>query len=163
MSEFSFPFAHAVGYDIAVRAKWHVAAVILRAIFVSSQSAPGAVMKLKLRSDEAGFCRIQTDGEIRLSDLSGDTRLVESLLGPGCYARKILLDMQNTPYMDSSGVSWLVNFHKHCREAGGILVLHSIPPSIMSILKLLHMDRYLNLVEDEQAARVVALGGSLAK
>ncbi|HKI20090.1 MAG TPA: STAS domain-containing protein, partial [Isosphaeraceae bacterium] len=117
-------------------------------------------MKLNLRSDEAGFCRIQTEGEIRLSDQSGDTRLVESLLGPDCFARKILLDMQNTPYMDSSGVSWLVSFHKHCRDAGGILVLHSIPPSIMSLLKLLHMDRYLNLVEDEQAAQVVALGGN---
>ena len=35
-----------------------------------------------------------------------------------------------------------------------------LPPSIMAILKLLHMDRYLNLVEDEPAAQVVALGGS---
>jgi anti-anti-sigma factor len=135
--------------------------MVRRAIFAhSSHSPPGAAMKLSLRSDEAGFCRIQTDGEIRLSDQSNDTRLVESLLGPDCYARKILLDLQNTPYMDSSGVSWLVSFHKHCREAGGILVLHSIPPSIMNILKLLHMDRYLNLVEDEQAAQVVALGGN---
>jgi anti-sigma B factor antagonist len=120
-------------------------------------------MKLSLRSDEAGICRIQTDGEIRMSDQSNDSRLVESLLGSGCYARKILLDMQNTPYMDSSGVGWLVSFHKHCREAGGILVLHSIPPSIMSILKLLHMDRYLNMVEDEQAARAVAMERSHAK
>jgi anti-anti-sigma factor len=117
-------------------------------------------MKLNLRSDEAGLCRIQAEGEIRLADQSGDTRLIEALLGPDCYARKILLDLQHTPYMDSSGVSWLVNFHKHCRQAGGILVLHSIPPSIMSILKLLHMDRYLNMVEDEQAARVMAIGGN---
>jgi len=161
MSEFSLPFALAVRYDIAIRAKRHAAASIHRALFsTSSHSPPGAAMKLNLRSDEAGFCRIQTDGEIRLSDQSGDTRLVESLLGPDCYRRKILLDLQNTPYMDSSGVSWLVNFHKHCRAAGGILVLHSIPPSIMSILKLLQMDRYLNLVEDEQAARVVAMGGN---
>jgi anti-anti-sigma factor len=116
-------------------------------------------MKLSLCSDEAGFCRIQTEGDIRLADQSGESRLVESLLGPDCYARKILLDMQHTPYMDSSGVGWLVNFHKHCRDAGGILVLHSIPPSIMSILKLLQMDRYLNMVEDEPAARVVASGG----
>ncbi len=115
-------------------------------------------MNLTVRSDEAGFCRIQTEGDIRLSDQSGESRLVESLLGPNCYSRKILLDMQHTPYMDSSGVGWLVNLHKHCREAGGMLVLHSIPPSIMSILKLLRMDRHLNMVEDEQAARVMASG-----
>jgi anti-anti-sigma factor len=117
-------------------------------------------MKLRLRSEEAEICRIQTEGEIRFSEQPRDPRQVEALLGPDCYRRKILLDLQNTPYIDSSGVSWLVNFHKHCREAGGILVLHSIPPSIMSILKLLHMDRYLNLVEDEQAAQVLALGGT---
>ncbi len=51
-----------------------------------------------------------------------------------------------------------MNFHKHCQEAGGILVLHSVPPSIMAILKLLHMDRYLNIVEDEFTARALALG-----
>jgi anti-anti-sigma factor len=125
-------------------------------------SALGAAMKLSLRPEEAGFCRIQTDGEIRLSEQARDPQVVESLLGPDCYRRMILLDLQNTSYMDSSGVSWLVSFHKHCREAGGILVIHSIPPSIMAILRLLHMDRYLNLVEDESAARVVAIEGGTA-
>src|SRR5271166_1574194 len=113
-------------------------------------------MKLSLCSEDPQFCRIQTEGEIRLSDQPRDVNLIESLLGPSCYTRRILLDLQHTPYMDSSGVSWLLNIHKHCREAGGILVLYSIPPSIMAIFKLLHMDRYLNLVDDEQAAQVMA-------
>jgi anti-anti-sigma factor len=116
-------------------------------------------MKLSLRSEEEGLCRVQTDGEIRLSEQPRDPSLVESLLGPDCYRRKILLDLQNTPYIDSSGVSWLVNFHRHCRDAGGVLVVHSIPPSIMAILRLLQMDRYLNLVEDESAARTMAMAG----
>jgi anti-anti-sigma factor len=116
-------------------------------------------MKLSLRSEEGGICRLQTEGEIRFSEQPRDPRQVEVLLGPGGYGRKILLDLQNTPYIDSSGVSWLVSFHKHCQEAGGILVLHSVPPPIMAILKLLHMDRYLKVVEDEPAARVLALGG----
>jgi len=117
-------------------------------------------MKLNLRSLDPQFCRVEAEGEIRLSDQPRDVDLIESLLGPGCYSRRILLDLQHTPYMDSSGVSWLLNLHKRCREAGGILVLYSIPPSIMAILKLLHMDRYLNLVEDERAAQVMALGVS---
>jgi anti-anti-sigma factor len=117
-------------------------------------------MKLSLISDEAGLCRLQTEGEIRLSEQPRDPQLLESLLGPDCYRRKILLDLQNTPYIDSSGVSWLVNFHKHCHDAGGILVVHSVPSSIMAILKLLHIDRYLNLVEDEPAARTMAQGGN---
>jgi anti-anti-sigma factor len=115
-------------------------------------------MKLNLRSEEGGICRVQTEGDIRFSEQPRDPHQLEALLGSDCYRRKIALDLQHTPYIDSSGVSWLVNFHKHCREAGGILVLHSVPPSIMAILKLLHMDRYLNIVEDEQTAQALALG-----
>ena len=117
-------------------------------------------MNLSLCSEEAaGVCRIRAEGEIRSVEEPRDPREIEELLGPSCYRRRILLDLEDAAHIDSSGVSWLVNLHKHCREAGGILVVHSIPPSIMAILKLLHMERYLNLVEDEQAARVVALGG----
>jgi anti-anti-sigma factor len=117
-------------------------------------------MKLSLRSEDPQFCRVQTEGEIRLSDQPRDVNLIESLLGADCYKRRILLDLQHTQYMDSSGVSWLLNIHKRCSAAGGILVLYSVPPSIMSILKLLHMDRYLNMVEDEQAAQLMATGAS---
>jgi anti-anti-sigma factor len=117
-------------------------------------------MKLNLRSLDPQFCRVAAEGDFRLSDQPRDVNLIESLLGPGCYSRRILLDLEQTPYMDSSGVSWLLNVHKHCREAGGILVLYSIPPSIMAIFKLLHIDRHLNLVEDERAAQVIALGVS---
>jgi anti-anti-sigma factor len=126
---------------------------------IQLNGAPGAVMKLSLRKVEGGISYLQTEGEIRLSDQLRDSKVIQGLLGEDCFSKKILLDLENTPYMDSSGVSWLVSFHKHCREAGGILVLHSIPPSIMSILKLLHMDRYLNLVEDVQAAETLALAG----
>jgi anti-anti-sigma factor len=115
-------------------------------------------MKLTLRFDEGKVCQIQTEGDIRLSEQPRDSHQLESLLGSDAYRRKILLDLQRTPYIDSSGVSWLVNFHKHCLDAGGVLVLHSVPPSILAILKLLHMDRYLNIVEDEFTARALALG-----
>ena len=124
-----------------------------------NHSAPGTAMKLNLISEEAGVSRLQTEGEIRLSEQPMDPQLLGSLLGPDCYQKKILLDMSRTPYIDSSGVSWLVNFHKKCHGAKGILVVHSVPPSIMSILKLLHIDRYLNIVEDESAAQTMALGG----
>ncbi len=146
---------------IGASAKGHVAAGVHRtnAPIRTNPSAPGASMKLSLISEEAGVCRLQTEGEIRLSEQARDPQLLESLLGPDCYGRRILLDLQKTPYIDSSGVSWLVNFHKHCLESGGMLVVHSVPSSIMAILKLLHIDRYLNLVEDEPAARTMALGG----
>ena len=110
-------------------------------------------MIIRLRSEEAaGVCRIRAEGEIRSVVEPRDLRYIEEILGPRCYRRKILLDLEDAPHIDSSGVSWLVNFHKSSQTAGGMLVLHSAPPAVMAVLKLLGMHQYFNLVADERAA-----------
>jgi anti-anti-sigma factor len=116
-------------------------------------------MQISLQSiDEGGILRIQTEGEIRLGDQLRTQDPMLSLLGSDWQEKKVLVSLEKSSYIDSSGVAWLVKTHKLCRSAGGILVIHSIPPSIMSILKLLRMEQVLNLVEDEEAARTLALG-----
>ncbi len=115
-------------------------------------------MKLNLQSDEEGIFHLYSEGEIRLSDKLSERSVIEDLLGPDCYSRKILLDLRHTPYIDSAGAGWLFKFHNLCQQSGGILVLHSVPPALMAILRLLHMDRSLHIVEDEAAARALATG-----
>jgi anti-anti-sigma factor len=117
-------------------------------------------MKLRLRSEEAaGVCQIRAEGEIRSVEEPRDPRDLQELLGPSCYRRKVLLDLQDVPHIDSSGVSWLVHLHKSCRASGGVLILHSVPPTILAVLKLLGMDQFFNMAADEGAARIQALGG----
>jgi len=118
-------------------------------------------MKLNLKSDNAGISLVQIEGQVRLSAASADSLLLELLLGTNCYGKKLLLDFEKTPYMDSSGVSWLLNTHKKCRKAGGMLVLHTISPSIMQILKLLRVARMLNIAENESAALALVSGPEL--
>ena len=115
-------------------------------------------MKLSLQSEEEGILRLQSEGEIRLSDHLRERSSVEDVLGADCYSRKILLDLRGTSYIDSAGVGWLVRFHKLCQQFGGLLVLHSVPPAIMAILRLLHMEQFLHIVDDERAARGLARG-----
>jgi anti-anti-sigma factor len=115
-------------------------------------------MKLSLQSEEEGILRLQNEGEIRLSDQLRERSSVEDVLGVDCYSRKILLDLRNTSYIDSAGVGWLVKFHKLCQQFGGVLVLHSLPPAIMAILRLLHMERFLYIVDDERAAYSLVKG-----
>lgn len=117
-------------------------------------------MILRLRSEEAaGVCRIQAEGEIRSIEEPRDPHDLEELLGPQCYRRRILLDLEDAARIDSSGVSWLAHCHRRCRAAGGMLVLHSVPPATLAVLRLLGMDQQFNLAADERAARALTLGG----
>jgi len=116
-------------------------------------------MKLSVQNEQDGVVRLRNDGEIRLGDQLRERSSVEEILGPDCYGRKILLDMKNTSYIDSAGVGWIVKLHKLCQQSGGMLVLHSLPPAILAILRLLHMERFLRIAEDEHSAQSLAAGG----
>lgn len=115
-------------------------------------------MKINQLSDDGVLIRLESDGEIRLSDMGRDGNPIESALGRDGFGKKVLLNLEKTPYIDSSGVALLIRCHKKCQDAGGQLIMHSIPPGIMQILKLLHMERHLFLVDNEASAEALARG-----
>ena len=86
----------------------------------------------------------------------GTAQLEEALVSAG-YRQKVLLDLENTTFIDSSGISWLMICHKHFVQAGGKVVYHSAPPLVQQTLKLLRLNLVLNLADDEDAARAMAL------
>jgi anti-anti-sigma factor len=114
-------------------------------------------MKLTLMADEGELVRVRCEGEIRdvRYQIQGDP--MERALGPGCFTRRVLLDLERAELIDSSGISWLIVTHKHFKQGGGRLVLHSIPPRIGQVLHFLHMHRVFHLAEDEPAARSLAV------
>jgi len=71
----------------------------------------------------------------------------------------VLLSLEATPFVDSSGLAWLVATHRRLREAGGKLVLHSIPPGVVDLLKIMSLDQVLNLADDESAKLFLTPGG----
>jgi anti-anti-sigma factor len=115
-------------------------------------------MQLSIVSLDGDFCRVASEGDISLIDQIRANNPLEKLLGQGCFSRKILFNIEKSSYIDSSGVSWLIKCHKLCQAEGGKLFIHSIPPTVMGILKLLRMDQVLTLVEDDQAATQLAQG-----
>ena len=76
----------------------------------------------------------------------------EDLLGPDGYTRSVLVSLAEITYIDSSCLGWLLINHKRFCAAGGRLVVHSIPPSVMEILGLVRFELVLYVAEDEQAA-----------
>ncbi len=113
-------------------------------------------MELKLISEEERISKVATQGRITQESIQPDVDLLLELLGDDAYQGTILLDLSRSDYMDSSGVSWLLERHKRCRESGGRLVIHSVAPTIQHILKILRMDRVFHLADTEADALHIA-------
>jgi anti-anti-sigma factor len=97
--------------------------------------------------------RLAVDGPLTAEKISAAAgKMLGCLLGGGWARHRILMDLGHVDYIDSSAVGWLLNCHKAMQNAGGSIVLHSIQPTVMRVLKLLKIDTIIPVVDDEQAA-----------
>jgi anti-anti-sigma factor len=70
----------------------------------------------------------------------------------------VLLSLAETEFIDSSGLSWLLECHQKFCDAGGWLVIHSVPPGVMDTLMMMRLELVLNLVENETDALKLVRG-----
>jgi anti-sigma B factor antagonist len=111
--------------------------------------------------------KIRQSGDVTVLDLSGRISVGEALaFGPGSGVvlvdvigelakkgqRKILLNLKAVKYIDSSGIGDLVRNYTSLRRQGGELKLLSPPPTVLEALRITHLDRILDIKEDEQLA-----------
>jgi anti-anti-sigma factor len=118
-------------------------------------------MNLKLLSIEKdGIIRVANEGPILAGDFDplGKNPL-ENVLGVTWSTMKVLLDFSKTDYVDSSAVGWLIGTQKAFKQAGGVIVVHSIQPSVRQIFDLLKIGKVIPIVADESEARELAIGG----
>jgi anti-anti-sigma factor len=98
------------------------------------------------------FFRVRCTGPVSLRGLPHGTDPLQTLLGPNCYAHKILLNLEGTQSLDTSGVAWLVRTHNAFTQGGGQLVLYSVPPTVLDVLDFLRMKPLFHLAVDEATA-----------
>ncbi|MFG0251952.1 MAG: STAS domain-containing protein [Phycisphaerales bacterium JB038] len=65
---------------------------------------------------------------------------------------KLIVDLAEVHYMDSSGVATLVEAMKGMRQLGGALVLCSLQERVLSIFEIARLDIVFNIVADLEAA-----------
>jgi anti-anti-sigma factor len=109
-------------------------------------------MQLTLSNSNNDVYRIQCEGSITQDGFKPGIDPLEDLLGKDCYSRRVLLNLERTHYIDSSGVGWLMGRNKQFRQSGGRLIVHSIPPIVSQVLQLLRMGMVLELAADEATA-----------
>jgi len=115
-------------------------------------------MRLQLVSDDGTVTCVSAVGHITQDAFNCEEEPLAQLFGEGVYGGRLLLDLSQADYMDSRGVGWLLKCHRRFRQAGGMIVPHSVPPVVRDVLKVLHLNELLCLADDECAAREKALG-----
>jgi anti-anti-sigma factor len=108
-------------------------------------------MKLTLGTDDGQTVRVAISGEITQKTISPLEEPLSELLGKDCYSRQVLLDMSDAPYLDSSGIGWLLKCHKHFRQTGGKLLLHSPQPLVANTFRVLNLEKVFHFNQPEAA------------
>ena len=120
-------------------------------------------MKLSLISIERdGYVRVATDGPMSAGDFVPEHKNpFELLLGDNWATHRVLLNLDQTTFIDSSAIGWLIGCQKDFKNAGGSLVVHSIRPAVRQILDLLKIGRIVPLADNEPRGKAVLLGGAV--
>lgn len=111
------------------------------------------MFELSVISQEDHSVKLRAKGRIVQSDVSPFSDPLAEAIKDSSYRQRVLIDMADVEFVDSSGISWILTCHKRFREAGGLLVLHSCVPAVSNILRVLKMDQILHVADDENAAQ----------
>ena len=99
----------------------------------------------------AGITILDMDGRITLGDdLAAFRHAISDLTVGG--NRRVLLNLRDVPYVDSSGIGELVSAFKGVRKAGGELKLLNLTPKVRTLLKITRLDTIIDVKEDEATA-----------
>ena len=115
-------------------------------------------MKLKLAGEDGNLVKVNVSGPVTQRELAPQDEPLGELLGPSGYGRQVMLNLGEVSFLDSSGVGWLLTCHKRIKQAGGSLVVHSYSPIVSNVLRVLKLERVLQLAENAKAAEQTARG-----
>ncbi|HEX8325193.1 MAG TPA: STAS domain-containing protein [Tepidisphaeraceae bacterium] len=112
-------------------------------------------MKISLNGIEpSGVVKLVGEGTITSADFSVDGKNpIETVLGPAWASFRVLLDMGQVSYIDSSAIGWLIGTQKTFREKGGSFAVYQVQPAVKQVLDLLKVGRVVPLCENELTAR----------
>ena len=110
-------------------------------------------MELSIKQAEDDSVSISAAGRItQLRISSNESDPLSELLGGDAYTRDVLLDLKSTDFMDSSGVNWLIRSHKRFKENGRRMVVHSVPPVVRNVIRVMRLDLLIEMADDEAEA-----------
>ena len=96
-----------------------------------------------------GWARLKLKGEIDMSTLSGSDEVVERLLAGN--PTKVMVDLADVDFMDSSGIGVIALLVRRLREQGGSVEVWDARPIVVRAIETCGLDRYVTFVAADGA------------
>jgi len=111
-------------------------------------------MKLVLQEiHPTGHVRIGAEGEITIRDFADPGKNpFEVVLGANWSSQRVLLNMEQVAFIDSSAIGWMIDSHRRFKDKGGRLVLYAPTPRVKDMIDLLKMRQVLDVRDTESDA-----------
>jgi anti-sigma B factor antagonist len=110
------------------------------------------IMEFTIQGQDGGVQRVDIAGSITQKKVSKTEQILPDLLGDKVYASKVVFGLEQTEFIDSSGINWLLTSHKRFQSEGGRMVLHSIPELVLKVLRILRLENVFEITANESAA-----------
>ena len=93
---------------------------------------------------------VAVSGEVDLYTAADLKAALSHAVDEGCTS--MVIDLTNTNFMDSTGLSTLVSAQKRMRSRGGRLVIVNVDPSLAYTFQITGLDLVFKVVGDRMAA-----------
>ena len=93
-------------------------------------------------TEEGDTSTVFLDGEIDMDKTEGAKEVIFPLIDAG---KNVNLNLSNVQYMDSSGISVLIESHQKALEVGTKVTLKEISKSVLKVIMMAKLEQILNL------------------
>ncbi len=106
-----------------------------------------------LFSEDAGVLIVELVGEINILDVNDFKESIKKKISEK-NAKKIIVDMKQVPFMDSSGLGMLISLYKFVNESQGKIVYTGLSEYILKILGFAKLDKIFIILDDIKTAKL---------
>ena len=92
--------------------------------------------------EEGNIATVHLDGEIDMDVTEGAKEVIMPLIEA---KKEVHINLKEVQYMDSSGISVLIESHQKALEVGTKVVLKEISKSVLKVIMMAKLEQILNL------------------
>ena len=105
----------------------------------------------KANTDPKSFiCKVNLINKLDQDNCDEFEFIIMTLIKGGL--RKMLYDIDELRYVDSSGIGKMINITKQMRSLEGNAAIARTAPNVMEVFKLVHLEKFINIFTSNEEA-----------